>query len=363
MFAAAVLVALFEAARRPLGWALVASVLAWLLSWVIGLLDRWIPRGIAIAIAAVGFGILLSGAWVGVSATIQSEVGQLRTDLPRAARDLEQRYEAVAEFRLSARAEAFVTSLHDRFGTRAQVAEAAGTVPTYLVIGILMLFLVGYGPRYISAGLGQISDPVKRESAAAILDRASRTGRAYLLVALAQVIVVTAICSLVFYLLDLPAPFVLGLLVGSLGAIPYLGILIGGLAPLIAAATNPNRTVYLVLTVLLVGLQLVEALVVRRRVDRHTLRVGPAVALIGAIIGYGLYGLGGAIYGAAALVFLWALLQAMPDRSAGAPAPPPPPVDDPPTDDLPAEDPPAAATGPASAAPDAGRVRTLEISP
>src|SRR4029077_9278984 len=103
----------------------------------------------------------------------------------------------------------------------------------------------------------------------------SDRGRAYLLVVLAQLIVITAVCSAVFYLLDLPAPFVLALLVGWLGVIPFLGILVGGLAPLLAAATEPHDYTYPTLLGLLIGLQLIEALLIRPRLDRRTIRVGP----------------------------------------------------------------------------------------
>lgn len=209
-----------------------------------------------------------------------------------------------------------MNSLDDRFGTQAQVTAAAGTASTYIVAGVLMLFLVGYGPRFVSGALNQIGDPVRRESVSKVVYRASSTARAYLLLTLLQTVAITALCSLVFYLLDLPAPFVLGLLVGWLGAIPYIGVIFGGLAPLLAAATDPHEFTYLVLVVLLVGLQTVEAVVIRPRVDKRTVRVGPALMLIGTLIGFELYGIGGAIYGTAVLVLLWAVLQAVPDRSA-----------------------------------------------
>ena len=127
-------------------------------------------------------------------------------------------------------------------------------------------------------------------------------------------IAITAVCSSVFYLLDLPAPFVLGLLVGWLSAIPYLGILLGGLAPLLVAVTEPHLLTYLVLAALLVGLQSVEVLAVRPRADRRV-RVGPALTLAGILIGFELYGFGGALYGTALLVLFWAVLWAMPDRT------------------------------------------------
>ena len=124
-----------------------------------------------------------------------------------------------------------------------------------------MLLLIGYGPRFISAALRQIADPARRAAVTAVVDRGSQAARSYLLIVLVQVIVVTSVCSAVFYLLDLPAPFVLGLLVGWLSAIPYLGILLGGLAPLLVAVTEPHPLTYLVLAALLVGLQSVEVLV------------------------------------------------------------------------------------------------------
>jgi predicted PurR-regulated permease PerM len=322
--AAVILMNLFEAARRPVAWVVAASVVAWLLSWVIDLLDRWIPRGLAVLVTVLGFVVLAGGAWVGVRATIRSEVDRLRTALPAAAGDLELRYHAAADFHLAGRTQSFVNSLDDRFGTQAQVAAAAGTASTYIVTGVLMLFLVGYGPRFVSAALGQIADPARRASVAAVVNKASYGARAYLLIVLTQAIAITVACSVVFYLLDLPAPFILGLLVGGLGAIPYLGIILGGLAPLLAAATEPRELTYVVLVGLLVGLQLVEALVIRPRVDRRTIRVGPALMLAGTLVGFELYGFGGAVYGTAALILLWAVLQAMPDRSASpAPAVPP----------------------------------------
>ena len=67
---------------------------------------------------------------------------------------------------------------------------------------------------------------------------------------------------------------------------------------------------------LLVALQLFEALVVRRRVDPATVYVGPALALIVMLIGWSLYGLGGAISSVLLLVLLLAVGQAVADHPA-----------------------------------------------
>ena len=304
----------FVAARRPLAWAVAASVAAWLLSGVIDILGRWVPRRLAVIVTVLGLVLVAVGGWLGARATLAAEVDRLRRTLPPAATDLERRLRWAADFQLADRTSVFVNDLDHRFGIHAQVTAGAGTASTYLVGGILMLFLLGYGPRFVSAALRQIADPDRRASVTAVVDRASQAARAYLLIILAQAIVITAVCSAVFYLLSLPAPFVLGLLVGWLSAIPYLGILLGGLAPLLVAVTEPHLLTYLVLAALLVGLQSVEILAVRPRADR-SVRVGPALTLAGILIGFELYGFGGAVYGTALLVLFWAVLWAMPDRT------------------------------------------------
>jgi predicted PurR-regulated permease PerM len=102
---------------------------------------------------------------------------------------------------------------------------------------------------------------------------------------------------------------------------------VGGLAPLLAAATEPHDYTYPTLLGLLIGLQLIEALLIRPRLDRRTIRVGPTLMLVGNLIGFDLYGIGGAIYTTAALVFAWAVLQAIPDDPANGSASPHPVAD------------------------------------
>ena len=309
---------LFVATRRPLAWAAAASVAAWLLSGVVDILGRWAPRGLAVVMTVLALVLVAGGGWVGVRATLAAEVDELRTALPAAATDLEARFGAAADFDLVERTRMFVDDLDDRFGIQAQVTSAAGTASAYLVSAILMLFLLGYGPRFVSAALRQIADPARRAAVTAVVDQASQAARAYLLIVLVQAIVITAVCGSVFYLLDLPAPFILGLLVGWLSVIPYFGILLGGLPPLLVAVTEPHLLTYLVLAALLIGLQSVDVLAVRPQADRMV-RVGPALILAGILIGFELYGFGGALYGTALLVLSWAVLGAMPDRTTQLP--------------------------------------------
>jgi predicted PurR-regulated permease PerM len=296
------------AARRTLAWTFATLVVAWLLSAIIALLSRWMRRWMAVVLTIVAVVALAAGTWVGVVANLRTEVRRVRTSLPAAAERLERRYDAAAEFRLAERVNSFVRDIDRRVSTGAAVSKAAGTVPTYFVTGVLLLFFLAYGPRYLTGALNQIRDPDRRAIVAHVFSSASDRGRTYVLATLAQVAVIVAVGSLVFYAVDLPAPFVLGLVLGSLSAIPYIGAVLGGVPALLLAASDPDERVLFTVATMVVSVQVAEGLL-RRRLDPRTVRVGPALVLIVAIVGFRLYNFGGAAYGAIALVFVLALLD------------------------------------------------------
>jgi predicted PurR-regulated permease PerM len=188
------------------------------------------------------------------------------------------------------------------------VSKAAGTVPTYFVTGVLLLFFLAYGPRYLAGALNQIRDPERRATVAEVFARASDRARSYVLTTLAQVAILVAVGALVFYAVDLPAPFVLGLILGSSSAIPYMGTVLGGVPAILLAAADPDERVLFTVVAMVISAQVAEGLL-RRRLDPRTVRVGPALVLIVAIVGFRLYGFGGAIYASVALVFVLAVLD------------------------------------------------------
>jgi hypothetical protein len=61
-----------------------------------------------------------------------------------------------------------------------------------------------------------------------------------------------------------------------------------------------------------------EAFGVQPRLDRRTLHVGPAVSLLVAMVAFELYGIGVALYGLAAVVFVMAVLDELATTDADA---------------------------------------------
>lgn len=318
VLAALALAGLVSAASQPLGWAVACMTVAALLRPVLDALDRRLPHALAVIVTILGLALLLGLAWFGAVNTLADNFDALKEAAPAAAAEIEEDSELARDFGLSRRVEQFVDDLDEELGTSAVLQRSASTVSTYAVTGILVLFLVAYGPRFVSAGLAQIDDVGRRDHLRAVGAEAVRNWRRYVWSALAVASIVTLLAWLLLWAIDLRAPFVLALFIGGFSLVPLSGILLGGLPALLFAAATLEPAKIAVVVVFLVAAQLVEALVVRPRVDRRSVSVGPALPLIVALLGWEVYGLGGAIYGVVLLVLALAVMDASVDDARDA---------------------------------------------
>ena len=299
----------FVAAHRTVGWIVACSVVALLIAPLVNRVDRVLPRWLSVIVVLLAMMTLLAGITVGLASDIRDSLDELEQAAPDAARELEIRYDWAADIEIAQRVDDFVETLNERISESA-VSQALGTAPTYLVTGILMLFLLTYGRRYFESFVDQFEDPARRRAVRTVAVQGALRGRMYLLLAIANAIVNGIVVGLLARALDLPAAASLGVAVGLLTLLPLIGVLVGGIpALLLAYGLEPWQTGTVVLGVLL-ALQLVEALVVRPRVDRRTVRVGPTAPIVVALLGFELYGFGGAVYAVAAVVIVLAALDA-----------------------------------------------------
>ncbi len=115
-----------------------------------------------------------------------------------------------------------------------------------------------------------------------------------------------AIC----HIAGLPGAVVLSLVVGIFTLLPYVGVLVGCLPiVLLAVGLDPSAPRALLLFGAFLVYQLVEALVVQPRLDAKSIRIGPAVTFVMAMVAFELYGIGGALYGVTVVVFVVAVLD------------------------------------------------------
>ena len=308
VLAAYVLQRTFVAAHQVLGWVVASSVVALLIDPLVDRVDRLLPRWLSIIVVLLA----VIGATIGLTFALANDVhdslDELQRAAPEAAASLEERYGWAADVGVQARVQDAVDALDQRLSDD-PVSEAIGIVPAYFVTAILMLFLLAYGRRYVESFAEQFRDPQRRRTVRTVAVQAGVRGRRYLLFALANSIVNGVVVGALAAALDLPAAVSLGVAVGVLTLLPLIGVIVGGVPTMLLAFGLEGWRVGAIVAVVLVALQLVEAIVVRRAVDPQTVRVGPTVPIVGALLGFELYGVGGAMYGVALAVIGLATLD------------------------------------------------------
>ena len=298
-------------ARHTLALFVAAGISAILLAPLVDLLQRWMRRVIAVGLAVVLLiGVFSLVAW-GVLGDINHQIDRLQDAAPKAAAQIEQSQrfgKAAREFRLEERVTEAVDSMSQN--TTQQAQKAARRVATYTVGGILMLFLLSWGPRMGQGALAQISDETRRTRLDEIGVAAIRNGRNYLLVAIGQGFLVGLVTWLVCRFADVPAPAPLGLIIGMTSLMPYLGIVLGSIPALLLTAGFRSFAAAGVLLAVFVAMQIAQ-IVVQRRLRGRVMYVGPALITVVFLLGYDVYGIGGALFGTAIGVFVMALAGAV----------------------------------------------------
>ncbi len=271
--------------------------------------DRVLPRWISVIVVLLGVVAIVAGVTIGLANDLLDSLDDLQTTAPEAAAGLEEQFDWAADIGVADRVQAFVDELNDRIRERA-VSRFAGTAPTYLVTGILMLFLLNFGRRYFDAFVTQFHED-RRDDIRTVASAGALRGRRYLLIALAHSLVNGVIVGALCWALDLPAALSLGVAVGVFTILPLIGVLVGGVPALLLAFGLEGRWTGLVVLLVLLLLQAFEAVIVRPWVDPRTVRLGPAAPIVVGLLGFELYGIGGAIYGIALTVIAFAALDAV----------------------------------------------------
>jgi predicted PurR-regulated permease PerM len=310
MVAATLLVlAVFRAATRPLGWLVVAAVGAALLSPLVSLLQRALPRGLAIFAALVVAAAVFGGiAYVAVE-DLSHELERVQRLAPRAAGEIErsERFgEFAREIDLRDRVKTFVDEdLPERLRGGDDVAaiqSAASRGVSFLITFVLLLFLLATGPKFIEAGLLQLDDELRRDRLRAVLIGAYGRFWRYVAATLGRAVLAGLFAYLVLQVAGLPAPVILAVWVAAWSIVPAIGVVVGSLAVgLIAVPESFALAAWLL--VLFLGYQVFDALVLEKRIDRATLHLGSFGTFAAAALGLEAYGLGGLIVATLMAIF------------------------------------------------------------
>ena len=311
---AIILLRVFVAAHAPLSWAAAAGIVAVLIDPIVDRLDKRIPRLPAVIIALLLTAAAVWGIVYAAFDDLSGGVDQLGQAAQEAAEDLEDRDDRIGrlarDVEASRRVDLFVEALDDRVtGGDDVLTTTAGTAPTYFVGGILTLFLMSYGPRLASAAVNQLPDESTRRSITDIVASALHRSRRAIFFTVGEGLLAGVVVATVAALLDVPAPAALGLAAGLMALLPHVGLVLGTL-PLVLLVLAMRSGVATVATIAIVlTCQLLDSFWLRRRISRNSVHIGLLVPWVVALVGYSVYGVGGAAYGLAVAVFAHAVLD------------------------------------------------------
>ncbi len=300
---------LFVAGRRPIGWAVAAAVMAAAIEPAVSRLSRHMKRGLALVCVLVP--LLAAAGFVGRGVYLDLDRSTVR--LQRALPEAAERIEASSRFGDPARELNLVDRAQDAAERldkpSSEVADkAAGSGSSWLVCTILTIFALAWGPRFSAGALRQVRERERRERLSRVFGRAFSRSQAYVEAALVQSVVVGGLAWCLLRVFEVPAPTPLAVLIGVMSLVPVVGIFVGSLpAVMVTAGLESFGRAALLLAIIFV-LQVVQA-VLFRSITRRTLYIGPAAVVIFFLLGYDVYGVGGAVFGTAIGVFALSLLD------------------------------------------------------
>ncbi|MGD9761321.1 MAG: AI-2E family transporter [Candidatus Izemoplasmatales bacterium] len=170
--------------------------------------------------------------------------------------------------------------------------------PLLMAFALLPILLIFYLNDYevISERIRSIIPPKHEKNAAELASRLNQTVGAYLRGQLILMIVLGAVATIVYKLIGLKYYFFFGFLVGVTNIIPYFGLLIAAIPPIVysfIATSGPGPLLVLVVNVVL---QFFEGNIFQPLIMSHQLSIHPIVIIISILFFGSLFGTLGVIF-------------------------------------------------------------------
>ena len=296
-----------------------SGIVAFALTPLVSFLSRWMPRGLAIAVAYVlGFAVVL-GLLALLVVTAANEVTILVRNIPQYAKQVQQHQPQIVQI-LSPfgvtnanfnNAERQAISALQSLGTG--VAQDSLSIVTGILGTIIDVILVLILSVYLTANGQRITGQLRRETPDAQLPHinlliaiVNQVVGGYIRGTLILATLIGTLVGLGMWILHVPYAALLGVLAFFMEFIPVVGVLVSGTVCVGVALFQGWITAVLVLGYFVI-VHVIEGDVVGPRIMAKAVGIHPATALIALVAGTELFGIWGALFGAP----LAGLLQAI----------------------------------------------------
>jgi len=285
---------------------LVSVLLAFMLEPAVGFFERFrMPRAVATGVVMAILAVLLYlGGYYIYARTMDfvdqlpaytAKVKKIADEYRDKAKKLEQSTENVAPAPVP---DKNTVKVEQQTNWAEKIASSLGTVTeTILAISFIpfLVFFMLTWQEHVRAATVMLFKMENRNTAYVTLGRISKMIKAFMLGNLFIGAFMALVSALVFFLIGLPNALVLGFLSGYLSLVPYLGVVLALIPPLVAALgqETPPEIALIVVTVL--GLHLFAINVLYPKVLGRRLQLNPLAVTIALLLWGWLWGAWGLV--------------------------------------------------------------------
>lgn len=284
------LIILFLIAGRPILLPLaVAILISFLLLPVSQKLENWrVPRGLAIVISLIVAALFFAG----MVYFFYSQVQMFVDDWPQLSKQMSAKIDSIYQFideKFNYSEDDQKNWVNERLTSAGQSAgqlalgvfTATGSfIATVALLPIFIFFLTYYRDKY-KHFIHLIFDERKAEHALAIMKKVTTVSQKYLKGLLLVVIILSILNSAGFLLLGLRHAILFGVLLALLNIIPYIGVLIGSVLPIMMALiTEDSFSIALGVAGVAIFVQFLENNFITPNVVGSSVSINPFTAIL-----------------------------------------------------------------------------------
>jgi predicted PurR-regulated permease PerM len=292
--------------KKPLGWLVLAAFIAVAVSGPVRFFERWMRRGLAIALVylcVILIPFLIGGVLV---PPIVDQANNLATNAPQYARDLTNTvqenktlHDLDKKYDLTGKIEEQAGKLAGKVGDAAGVLASVGTsiissIFAGVTILILSIFMVGAAPRWRAAFV-RLHPEERGRALNRLFDRTGSAVGGYVRGALLQALIAGVASWVVLEIIGVPYPVALALVIAMLDLVPLVGATLGAVLVGVVTLFSDFPTATIVWAIWSVIYQQVENTVIQPRIQSRAVEVEPFVVLVAVLFGSTLFGVFGAL--------------------------------------------------------------------
>jgi predicted PurR-regulated permease PerM len=292
--------------RQPLGWLVLAGFIAVAVSGPVRLLERWLRRGLAIAIVYMGvilipflIGAVLVPPIVDQANNLATNAPQYADDLTRTVQDNKTLHDLDKKYNLTEKIKEQALKLPAKVGDAAGLLADVGagiisSIFAGVTILILSIFMVGAAPRWRDSFV-RLQPGHRAQALNRLFDRIGSAVGGYVRGALLQALIAGVTAWIVLEILGVPYPVALALIIFLLDLVPLVGATLGAILVGVVTLFNDFPTATIIWAVWSVVYQQVENTVIQPRIQSRAVQVEPFVVLVAVLFGSALFGVFGAL--------------------------------------------------------------------